>query len=393
MNKVLNIDRKDKMAIIEPGVTFDLLDNALREEGLRAFKPLMPRRTKSALASYLEREPIVVPRDHWDSLDPLVAVEVIFGTGDLFRTGSAAGPPAALKDQLDKGLRQCFAAGPGSTSLSRVIQGAQGTMGVVTWGSIVCGVLPDITKTFFLASDTLEPLIDLSYRLSRRRFGEEHFIVNGFQLATMVAEKENIGASSEKLPAWILTLSLTAGGRLPEEQMEYQEKDLREMAQSRGLEVKSAVGGVGAKALMSQLNNPPEQFYKMKYQGAFQDIFFTTTLDRTPRHIAAMDKLARRRYPVTEIGIYLQPLVQGTSCHCEFNLMYDPADAVKKDNIKALYLEAGTRLAHDGAFFSRPYGPWADIAYNMNGEATTLLKRVKKMLDPEAILNPGRLCL
>ena len=126
MNRILNIDRKDRMAVIEPGVTFDQFDGELRKHGLRAFKPLMPRGTKSVLASYLEREPVVVPRDHWDSLDPLVTVEVVFGTGDLFRTGSAAGPPAGLKEQLDVGLRQCFPGGPGSTSLSRVVQGAQG---------------------------------------------------------------------------------------------------------------------------------------------------------------------------------------------------------------------------------------------------------------------------
>ena len=106
MNSILNIDRKDKVAIIEPGVTFDQLDAALRPHGLRAFKPLMPRKTKSVLTSYLEREPIVVPKDHWDSMDPLITTEVIFGTGDLFRTGSAAVTPNALKDQLGKGLRQ-----------------------------------------------------------------------------------------------------------------------------------------------------------------------------------------------------------------------------------------------------------------------------------------------
>ncbi len=392
MNKILNIDRKDKMAVIEPGATFEQLEQALRTQGLRAFKPLMPRRTKSVLASYLEREPVVVPKDHWDSIDPLVTIEVIFGTGDLFRTGSAAGPPAGLKEQLEKGLTQCFPAGPGSTSLARILQGAQGTMGVVTWGSVVCGILPEITKTFFLTSDNLDPLIDASYVFSRRRFGEEHFLVNAFQFATMMADKDDIPSLSEALPPWILVLNLTASGMLPEDQMDYQEKDLQEIAQERGLEVRTSVGGVSVKALMNQLDNPPEQFYKMKYKGAFQDIFFTTTLDKTPGHIALMEGLSEHRYPTTEMGVYLQPLVQGTSCHCEFNLMYEPADTVKKAKVKDLYAEASKRLAHDDAFFSRPYGSWADMVYDMNGEATALLKKFKKMIDPAGIMNPGKLC-
>ena len=389
MNRILNIDRKDKMAVIEPGVTFDQFDGELRKHGLRALKPLMPRGTKSVLASYLEREPVVVPREHWDSLDPLVTVEVVFGTGDLFRTGSAAGPPAGLKEQLDAGLRQCFPAGPGSTSLSRVVQGAQGTMGVVTWGSVVCGILPDMTKTFFLTSDNLDPLIDISYEFSRRRFGEEHFLVNAFQFAAMMADKEGIKRLSETLPSWILVISLTAAGMMSEEEMDYQEKDLRDITQARGVEVRSSVGGVSDIALMNTLDRPPESFYKMKYKGAFRDIFFTTTLDNTPGHLWVMEAAAKGRYPATEMGVYLQPIVQGSSCHCEFNLMCEPG---KMAAMESFYVEASRSLAKRGAFFSRPYGPWADLVYGMNGEATALLKKVKKMLDPKGIMNPGKLC-
>jgi hypothetical protein len=262
-------------------------------------------------------------------------------------------------------------------------------MGVVTWGSVVCGILPEIQKTFFLASDRLETLIDASYVFSRRRFGEEHFIVNAFQLATMMADKEGIKALSEALPLWILVLSLTASGMLPEERMDYQEKDLHEIAQARGLVVRSSLAGISGKALMNQLDNPPDEFYKMTYKGSFRDIFFTTTLDKTPGYIALLDEAAKGRYPTTEIGIYLQPIVQGSSCHCEFNLACEPS---KKAALEALCIDASTRLAHNGAFFSRPYGSWADLAFGMNAEATALLKKVKKMLDPKGIMNPGKLC-
>jgi FAD/FMN-containing dehydrogenase len=389
MNRILNIDRKDRIALIEPGVTFEQFETALRPQGLRALKPLMPRKTKSVLASCLEREPIVVPRDHWDSIDPLVTTEVVFGTGDLFRTGSAAGPPAGLKEQLELGLRQVFASGPGSTSLSRVVQGAQGTMGIVTWGSIVCGILPEMMKTFFLAADTLDRLIDVSYAFSRRRFGEEHFLVNAFQFATMMAKRDGIKTLSEALPPWVLVLNLTASGMLPEKRMDYQEHDLREIAQAGGVEVRSSVAGVSGTTLMKTLDNPPDEFYKMRYKGSFRDIFFTTTLDKTPGHIALLYETAKGRCPTTEIGVYLQPIVQGSSCHCEFNLPCEPS---KKAALEPLCLDASTRLAHNGAFFSRPYGPWADLAFGMNGDATALLKKVKKMLDPEGIMNPGKLC-
>ena len=44
--------------------------------------------------------------------------------------------------------------------------------------------------------------------------------------------------------------------------------------------------------------------------------------------IAAMNDLAEKAgYPASDIGIYIQPIVQGTSYHCEFNLFYDPDNA------------------------------------------------------------------
>jgi hypothetical protein len=39
-----------------------------------------------------------MPKYHWDIGDPLACVEVIFGTGDMFRTGAAAGP-GSLEEQ------------------------------------------------------------------------------------------------------------------------------------------------------------------------------------------------------------------------------------------------------------------------------------------------------
>lgn len=393
MNKVLRVDRRDKVAMIEPGVTFDQLESELRKNGLRAFKPLLPRRTKSVLASYLEREPIVVPKDHWDATDPLICTEVVFGTGDIFRTGSAAGP-GTVDEQLKAGMTQVNPSGPGLTSLSRVIQGAQGTMGIVTWATVVCGLLPEDQKAFFVLSDTLEPLIDLTYKLLRYRIGEELFLLNSFSLANIMAEgSEEIGKLSAELPPWVLFLNLTGHEFFPEERIEYQEKDTRDLAQGFGLELVSSVGGISGTGLRRMLEKPPEQYYKLKFKGGCQDIIFLTTLDRTPSFITEVYReLEAYRYPAKELGVYFQPIVQGCACHCEFCLMYDPANAAEKEGIKTLLMEASPNLAHFGAFFSRPYWPWADIAYRMDAETTSALRKVKGIFDPRGIMNPGKLC-
>ena len=106
-----------------------------------------------------------------------------------------------------------------------------------------------------------------------------------------------------------------------------------------------------------------------------------------------MQTLTRsRRFSSEDLGVYIQPMVQGTSCHCEFNLFYDPADRAGMDRVKAMETDGALTLANRGAFFSRPYGAWARIAYGRAPETMILQRKIKKIFDPNNILNPGRLC-
>jgi FAD/FMN-containing dehydrogenase len=49
-------------------------------------------------------------------------------------------------------------------------------------------------------------------------------------------------------------------------------------------------------------------------------------------------------------------------------------------------------LIEAGAFFDRPYGVWADLMYSRTGTYTEYLKKLKVELDPNNIMNPGKLC-
>jgi FAD/FMN-containing dehydrogenase len=61
MKKIIHIDRQNRVAMFEPGVTFAELEKAVGQEGLRLNMPLLPRRTKSIVGSLLEREPVLMP--------------------------------------------------------------------------------------------------------------------------------------------------------------------------------------------------------------------------------------------------------------------------------------------------------------------------------------------
>jgi FAD/FMN-containing dehydrogenase len=49
MKRILKINRRNRLALIEPGVTHAELQPALKAEGLRLVSPLMPRKNKSVI--------------------------------------------------------------------------------------------------------------------------------------------------------------------------------------------------------------------------------------------------------------------------------------------------------------------------------------------------------
>ena len=60
--------------------------------------------------------------------------------------------------------------------------------------------------------------------------------------------------------------------------------------------------------------------------------------------------------------------------------------------MQGLFTKASEELLKQGAFFSRPYGIWADMAYSKNTEHTSLSRKLKALFDPNNVLNPGKLC-
>lgn len=393
MREVIRVDRKNRVIVIEPGVTFAQLAPLLAEEGLRLAGPLLPRANKSVVASVLEREPTLMPRYHWDISDPLCCLEVVFGSGDAFRTGEAAGP-GGLEGQWAIGGAQKFPLGPHQVDYHRLVQGAQGTLGIVTWATLKCELVPEIRKPFFVEARRLEDLFGFAYELTKKGYGDELFIANRVQLAAMLKETgvhDDFGETLRSLPPWALVFCISGGRWFPDEQVAYLEKDLKQIAQGQGQTLLHAVGGATSSHVLTLLGkHSGEPYWKYNVCGDFEEIFFVSTLDRFPPYVEAVHRAAEEAgVPREQIGIYLQPIVQGSSCHCEFDLYFEPGE---RERGRDLFEKASARLIDQGAFFSRPYPAWADRVYASETQFADSLKKVKDVFDPNHVMNPGKLC-
>jgi FAD/FMN-containing dehydrogenase len=136
-----------------------------------------------------------------------------------------------------------------------------------------------------------------------------------------------------------------------------------------------------------------EPYWKTRVRGSCEDIFFLAPIDKLGKLVGTMDRLAAEAgYTVADRGVYIQPAVQGTSYHCEFNLFYDPNDPGEAQRVKSLAATATRTLMDNGAFFSRPYGDSAREVMSRDAASVEVLKKLKKIFDPNEVMNPGKLC-
>lgn len=395
MKKIDLVEPLERVAsVVEPGVTFGELSAAVSQKGLRLNTPLAPRASKSVVGSMLSREPVVMPHYHWDIADPLGSMEVVFGTGDMFRTGAAAGP-GDIAEQRAVGGVQKEAAGPSATSLHRLVQGSQGTMGIVTWASVRCELMPTVEQPYFVGASSLEDVLEAAYWLVRLRLGNELLILNAADFAALVS-KDHLEYAKliARLPRWILFFNLGAYHYLPRLRMEGQTRDTAELMQRLGRQTSQGMAGVSAWEFLEVVRRPSEEpYWKLRRGGGVQDVFFITTNKNVPRLVAVMTEAVERAgYMAGKMGVYAQPIVQGTNTHVEFNLFYDPNDRAEARIVRELATSSIQPLMNAGAFFSRPFGEASRYIMNRDAASTEALKKFKAIVDPTGILNPGKLC-
>lgn len=393
MNKILEIDTYNRLARVEAGVTWKQLTEALDKEGMRCIMPLVPRPDSSVLTSLLERE---VPTNIvYDYGEPTQSMEIVWADGSLFRAGSAS--VNGFPDSMSKGGNP---SGPG-LDFYRFMQGAQGTMGIVTWISMKIEFKTKIDKIY------MAPVTDLTYannflhRILPRRIGQECLILNNIDLAGIIATNDDeFTKLSETLPPWTMILSISGVMRRPEEKIAYEEHFLEKVltAEFSSLDLKDRLDGFPGieRKLMPLLRAPwpaDVKYWKNRLRGGYQDLFYITRPGKAAEQIKIMDSIAAKHgYAIGDIGKYIQPIEHNRASQVEFTLFYTPEDEKEKAAVEEICHEAITALMEAGAFFSRPYGEAAEIVYDRAANYTAALKRVKKVFDPKNIMNPGNLC-
>ncbi|HVP22784.1 MAG TPA: FAD-binding oxidoreductase [Conexivisphaerales archaeon] len=387
------INRRNRVCLIEPGVTYGELLEALEPYGMTIPTPLSPRAGKSVVASVMDREPTIWPNRQWDISDPVASTEFIFGNGDVFRTG-AAGGPGTLEQQRAMGGAQKSSQGPSQTDFHRVVQGSQGTMGVVTWITLRTELRPTLERPFLLGADSLDALVPFVYDVQRQWLGEHSFVLNR-TAAAMLASARGGGEFDvirSSLPSYVCLLNVAGFERMPEPRVRYQCEDIGSIASANNLTLATFQGLIQARALLDMATSPGgETDWRHHLRGNCLSLFFLTTLDRASGLINDFFDLASSdAMEEGSVGVYIQPVVQNHACHVELMCPFDPGRPGDVELMRKLEKEAVTMLAQKGAYFSRPYGSAGEVVFGQNPLGYEVLKKTKAIFDPRGVLNRGK---
>jgi FAD/FMN-containing dehydrogenase len=387
------IDRRNRVCRVEPGVTYGQLLAELAQHDMTLPISLAPRNGKSVLTSIMDRNPSTWSNKQWDTSDPVGSTEFYFGSGERFRSG-AAGGPGEIEQQRQSGGAQKFSSGPSQTDFHRVVQGAQGTMGILTWITLRTELKSSLHKTLLIGSEHLEDLLPFVYATQRGLLGEQSFILDRKASALLMADGDADAFETilSTLPAYICLQKIAGFERLPRERLAFHLKEIKQFARDAKLHLVEKLGGVTADNLFARATQPCGDLdWRDTLRGNSLSIFFISTLDRMPAFSKIIENIAQEiGMPEVEIATYIQPIAQNHACQMEFILPYDPHSESEAGRMKQFERLAVIRLMEAGAFFNRPYGSAADLVWAQNPGNHQLLKTIKGIFDPKRVFQSNK---
>lgn len=405
MNKIEQINDREGWAVIGPGVTYGQLAAELEKHNLRVMMPLGVARSRSVVTSIMEGDPTLASASFEYGNSLYLDVEIVLPEGWTWRAGKWRG---RIKGEWST-------PGGGGKVTTNVYpwmwEKAQGSLGIIT-GLVVKVeyLLPKFSKVFVFPFDTLEKAIEPLRRIQRKELGLECFLLNNFNLAAVRTEDwamperlpcekgafDGFSSLRGRLPKWTMVLHLAALPYFPEEKVAYEEEALRTVCNEMGLPLARTVAGEeGLEAtLLDLILHPWMALKKARFKGSFHPVTFYTVLSRVPEFEEAIFTLAQEHgYPISDIGGYVLPIERGRNCYLEFDFHCDLENPDDVERVKNLWLQANKICADKAALLAKPYGPCADIIYRrVIPSYVELLRKWKRALDPNNILNPGQLC-
>ncbi len=363
MNRILEIDEEDLVAVVEPGVVTGDLQREVESRGL--FYPPDPASHRfcsiggnvAECAGGLRAVKYGVTRDY------VLGLEVVLPTGEIVRTGARTFKSVAGYD------------------LTRLMVGSEGTLGVATRITLKLLPLPESVRTlsaYFLSVDAAARAA--SALIAGRIMPRALELLD--QAALRAVEqylKEDLSGGA----AALLVIEVDGPAEATAREIKRAEEIMRTGGASR---VVVAETEADRERIWKARRSISAALYTLKPRKLNEDIVVPRS--RIPDIVKAVREIADR------YGLLIVNFGHAGDGNIHTNVMFDDADrdkalaAVQDIFRETLRLNGSITGEHGVGISKAPYLP-----LELGPDAIAAMKRIKQALDPNNILNPGKIFL
>ena len=378
MNKIIRIDDESHYAVIEPGVSHAQLATELYKYNLRWSWPVGPPSASSSSCAISHGIGGLSGRYGLNS-EEITSMEVVLPTGELVRVGSCAIQEDSWHSLLP--LPQ----------LDGLFKGWLGTSGVVTKIGLRVHPIPPVLKVFTVSTQNIEDMVSYMRNLGNYEICDDLTAVSWW-LAQVPIPSPYI-PKPDNAPEWFCFGTTFSWTEKEKEAREEMWQMTLEEEQKKGTSIKYAEYPEEAlKArtqLPSQIVGSTKNYTKMAGGGISWPGTFTPVNKWAPVY---------NEWKKILIDHNLSPSVRATNYRgVHYGMLRAMIPFNKKspeatENARQAIVEC---LKVDLDAGGIPYKPPVDFAAEINKRAhpgyLSLLRRVKKLLDPNDIMNSGKL--
>jgi glycolate oxidase len=378
MNKIIRIDDESHYAVIEPGVSHAQLATELYKYNLRWSWPVGPPSASSSSCAISHGIGGLSGRYGLNS-EEITSMEVVLPTGELVRVGSCAIQEDSWHSVLP--LPQ----------LDGLFKGWLGSSGVVTKIGLRVHPIPPVLKVFTVSTQNIEDMVSYMRNLGNYEICDDLTAVSWW-LAQVPIPSPYI-PKPDGAPEWFCfgtTFSWTEKEKEAREEIWQMALDEE---QKKGTSIKYAEYPEEAlKArtqLPSQIVGSTKNYTKMAGGGISWPGTFTPVNKWAPVY---------NEWKKILVDHNLSPSVRATNYRgVHYGMLramipFNKKNPEATENARQAIVEC---LKVDLDAGGIPYKPPVDFAAEINKRAhpgyLSLLRQVKKLLDPNDIMNPGKL--
>jgi glycolate dehydrogenase FAD-linked subunit len=366
MDKILEIDAENLVATVQPGVVTEQFQQAVEKVGL--FYPPDPASLKFSTLGGNVAECAGGPRcvKYGVTKDYILGLEVVTPTGDVIRTG---GPTM-------KGVV--------GYDLTKLLCGSEGTLGVITKIVIKLLPLPEAKKTMLVLFDSIDGAAQAVSAIIRGRIIPTTLeFMDG---RTIDCVREATGLQVPESARAVLIIEVDGDKEFLDKQASRIEAIIRPLGV---VETRIATTPAESEALWQIRRSVSASLRKVNPDKFNEDICVPRS--KVPEMIRKIDAIAEcYGIPIVNFG-------HAGDGNIHVNIMIDkkvPGEAEKAEKaIEEVFKGAlelgGTMSGEHGVGIAKA----AYIPLELSPEASAYMKTIKRALDPNNILNPGKIFL